>query len=143
MNIKVLVLAFTLMYPLSEALADTDWCYEYARWKDHDKTIEACTNGINSGKYSGRGLVIAYNNRGNAYKGKGDDDGALSDYSNAIDLDSKYAYAYNGRGNAYADKGDFSRAIGDYTKVIELDSKHADSNEYQAAKAALLDMKGK
>ena len=90
-----------------------------------DARIAACTRQIALGKWQGHGLAIWYNNRGNAYRSKGDIDRAIADYSEAIHLDPKYASPYNGRGNVYQDKKDYDRAIADYDQAIRLDPKYA------------------
>jgi|GEM_PF-6067835 len=70
--------------------------------------------------------AAAYNNRGNAWRHKGEYDRAIEDYSKAIELFEKVgdkinaAKVYNNRGNAWDDKGEYDRAIEDYTKAIEL-----------------------
>ena len=65
-----------------------------------------------------------YNNRGLAKEGKGDQDGAIADYSRAIELDPKFAAgAYSNRGLAKEAKGDHDGAIADYSRAIELDPK--------------------
>ena len=69
-------------------------------------------------------IYIAYNARGNCLHGKGDNDRAIADYTEAIRLDPKYANAYNNRGvSLQADKGDYDRAIADYNEAIRLDPK--------------------
>ena len=85
-----------------------------------DVKIAACTRAINSG--AGR-PSINYNNRGDAYRKKGDMDRAIADLTEAIRLDPKYANAYDNRGLAYRDKGDMDRAIADLTEAIRLDPK--------------------
>jgi tetratricopeptide (TPR) repeat protein len=52
---------------------------------------------------------------------KGDFDGAIADYSRAIELDPRYALAWGSRGAARAKKEDWDGAIADYTRAIELD----------------------
>jgi lipoprotein NlpI len=90
-----------------------------------DVQIAGCTEAIQSGKYSGKDLNWAYDNRGVAYGKKGDFDHAIADYTQAIALDPKIAKAYNNRGVAYATKGDHDRAIADFTQAIALDPKFA------------------
>ena len=62
----------------------------------------------------------AYNERGNAKGDKGDFDGAVADYTRAIELDPKFTEAYYNRGLAKKHKGDFDGAIADYNRVIEI-----------------------
>jgi tetratricopeptide (TPR) repeat protein len=68
--------------------------------------------------------VFALVSRGNAYKDKGDVDHAISDYSEAIRLNPKYALAFNNRGNAYRAKGELDRAISDYNEALRLDPEY-------------------
>ena len=63
----------------------------------------------------------AYNNRGFAYKNKGDHDRAIYDYNRVLEIDPNYAFAYNNRGNANRKKGDNDRAISDYNRALEID----------------------
>ena len=51
-----------------------------------DIQIDGCTSLINSGKQTPQTLVIAYNNRGNAYMAKGEYDRAIQDYDQSIKL---------------------------------------------------------
>ena len=62
----------------------------------------------------------AYNNRGNAYHGKGNHDRAIEDYNAALELRPDYADAYYNRGNAYQSKENYGRAIEDYGTAIQL-----------------------
>jgi tetratricopeptide (TPR) repeat protein len=68
---------------------------------------------------------LAYNNSGFARKANGDLDGAITDYTKAIESDPRYALAYYNRGVARHDKGDLDGAIADYTKAIEIDPRDA------------------
>ncbi len=53
---------------------------------------------------------------------KGDYQGAISDYSKAIDLNRNYAEAYNNRGNARAAINQRSAAINDFTQAVRINS---------------------
>jgi tetratricopeptide (TPR) repeat protein len=61
-----------------------------------------------------------YVNSGARKRGKGDLDGAIADYSKAIQLKPDYATAYYDRGAARMAKGDLDASIADYGKAIEL-----------------------
>ena len=77
-------------------------------------------------------LTRAYNNRGNAYEGKGKHDLAFEDYSMVIKINPDNADAYFYRGFTYELKLDFKKAIKDYDRVIELNPDHADVYAYRA-----------
>ena len=65
-----------------------------------------------------------YRDRGLAKQKKGDLDGAMADYNQAIKLDPKFTGAYNNRGNIKLKKGDLKGAMADYNQAIQLDSKY-------------------
>jgi len=90
-----------------------------------DIQIGGCTALIDSGIEPPRVLVIAYNNRGNAYAAKGEYDRAVQDYDQSIKLNPNYARAFNNRGVAYQKKGDYDRAINDFDDAIKLDPNYA------------------
>ena len=65
--------------------------------------------------------AVDYNNRGVDRQNAGDLDGAIADYTKAIEIDPRYRDAYNNRGTSRATKGDLDGAIADYTKGLEID----------------------
>ncbi len=68
--------------------------------------------------------VVAFNNRGLARKDKGDLDGAIKDYDEAIRLKSDYALAFNNRGLARKAKGDIQGAQQDFDEAARVDPKY-------------------
>jgi|GraSoiStandDraft_41_1057321.scaffolds.fasta_scaffold202435_2 tetratricopeptide (TPR) repeat protein len=82
--------------------------------------IEGCSSVIKAARESGENLAEAFNNRGMAYRLKGDLDRAIQDYGQAIKLNGKLASLYNNRGVAYDRKGEFDRAIQDYEQAVKL-----------------------
>jgi hypothetical protein len=84
-----------------------------------------------------------YFNSGAAKQAKFDFNGAIADYSKAIELKPDYFEAFNRRGQAKLSKGDVDGAIADYTKAIEL--KPDDARAYSLrgmAKSSRKDMDG-
>jgi tetratricopeptide (TPR) repeat protein len=65
--------------------------------------------------------------RGIQLREKGDFDGAIREYTEAIRLNPKYAEAYCMRGIAYKNKGDLDKAIADQTEAIRLKPKYAEA----------------
>jgi tetratricopeptide (TPR) repeat protein len=65
-------------------------------------------------------MAVTYYNRGVAKAQKGDLDGAVADFGQAIQLNPKYADAYNGRGFVYYQQKNYEKAINDYNEAIRL-----------------------
>ena len=78
-----------------------------------------------------------YNNRGNAYRDKGEIDKAIEDYNMAIKSDPEDAVPYNNRGVAYLNKGEVDIAIQDFSKAVECDTE--DANAYNNRGVAYFD----
>ena len=116
-------LAIALLVAASASLAQTA---QERRWCEGEdgatlaQRIEGCSSVIKAGRESGEKLAEAFNNRGIAYRGKGELDRAIQDYGEAIKLNGKLASLYNNRGVAYDHKGEFDRAIQDYEQAIKL-----------------------
>ena len=105
-------------------IAQADFTQEIRRC-DSDGThpdirIVACTRNIQSGRFTGPNLAVAFMNRGLAYKNKSQFDRAIADYSEAIRIKPDNAQVFNNRGNAYFFKGQWDRAIEDYDDAIRL-----------------------
>jgi lipoprotein NlpI len=66
-----------------------------------------------------------YHNRGIAKDDLQDYDGAIKDFSKAIEINPNFAEAYNNRGNAKANLQDYDGAIEDYNKAIEINPNYA------------------
>jgi tetratricopeptide (TPR) repeat protein len=85
-----------------------------------DQRIAACSAVIKPGRDKGEKLAEAFNNRGIAYRFKGDFDRAIQDYGQAIRLNPKSSAAFNNRGVAHDQKGEYERAVADYELSIKL-----------------------
>ncbi len=69
--------------------------------------------------------AFAYNNRGVAYRSKGQYDQAISDFNKALEINPRYARAHYNRGNTYYQMGRYDQAISDYNKALEINPRHA------------------
>ena len=65
-----------------------------------------------------------FNEGSNKFLSSQNYEGAILDYTKAINLNPKYLEAFYWRGKAKHDSGDFQSAINDFTKVIEIDPKN-------------------
>lgn len=77
-------------------------------------------------------LVTKLHETGSAKLKSGDLDGAIADFSEAIELNPKNPDAYLKRARAKSAKEDLDGAIADFTRVIELDPKNYDAYDERA-----------
>jgi tetratricopeptide (TPR) repeat protein len=66
-------------------------------------------------------MALVYNNIGNALNGRGNLDGSIAYYDEAIRLNPNMPNSYNNKGVVLDEKKDFYTAIGLYDRAIELD----------------------
>jgi tetratricopeptide (TPR) repeat protein len=135
--LRTAVLAVCLFLTASIAAAQTAeeiaWC-EGKRSPTADQRIHGCTATINSGKFQGKTLGVAYRLRADAeFYLKNDMDAALRDYDAAIKLDPTEPHLYYERADIYKVKAfnasgpqrkqyiDF--AIRDFSENIRLSAK--------------------
>ncbi|WP_071190276.1 tetratricopeptide repeat protein [Trichormus sp. NMC-1] len=71
--------------------------------------------------------AVAYKNRGNTRSDLGDFEGAIADYTQAIQINSHYVDAYYNRGNAHSDLGNYEAAIDDFSLVIKINYNYPDA----------------
>jgi tetratricopeptide (TPR) repeat protein len=71
--------------------------------------------------------AIVYSNRGIAYANLGNYKDAISDYTDAIRIDSDFSDAYYNRALMYTRLGHYEDAISDYTDAIRIDSDYTDA----------------
>ena len=88
-----------------------------------EPAIAACGRLIFAGKLNPRELAVMHNRRGFELERKGDDEGALKDYNEALRLDLKFALVFVNRAAIFRKKADLDAAIADYTNAIRLNPK--------------------
>jgi tetratricopeptide (TPR) repeat protein len=108
------------------ALVRSDDSGERCFTQDGDAAIAACTQAIQSGRFSGAELASIYDNRAIELRQQGEFDRAIADYSAAIRIDAELTGAYTGRGLAYEGKADAENAKADYRKALALAQKYDD-----------------
>lgn len=98
-----------------------DQCVNKDNTATFNVRVHACTDAINSGRWSGQALAWAFYSRGSTYLNWYDYDDAIADFGEAIRLDPKLAGAFIGRGKAHGAKGHLDLAIFDFSQAIRLD----------------------
>jgi tetratricopeptide (TPR) repeat protein len=117
-----LSLTATLAHPsFAQISAAANWaaCED---WKngDNDRVIAGCTAIIQANADPPTKLALAYKDRGNVVKNRGDFDRAMADYDHAIALAPAFAAAYADRGQVWAAKNELDRAMADLDRAIAL-----------------------
>ena len=97
--------------------------------RDLDRVISGCTALIRSGQYSGKDLVWAYGNRGNAYADLGEHRRAIEDFDQALRLDPGYAHAYANRANARCHLGQVEASLDDRIEALRLGAVTAEDGQ--------------
>jgi len=93
----------------------------------HASRLRQNANGFNTSAESGSIKVIdpftakAYTNRGVVRYEKGDVDGAIDDFNNAIEINPGLAAPYSNRGTARRLKGDLRGALADFDRSLTID----------------------
>jgi tetratricopeptide (TPR) repeat protein len=72
-------------------------------------------------------LANVLNSRGLKKEGVEDWQGALSDYSKALEINSEYANAHNNRGNIKLRRADYTGSVIDYDRAIGLNSRFVEA----------------
>jgi tetratricopeptide (TPR) repeat protein len=94
--------------------------------QDGDAAIAACTQAIQSGRFSGTELASIYDNRAIELRQQGEFDRAIADYTAALRIDAELTGAYAGRGLAWEGKAEDEKAKADYRKALALEQKYDD-----------------
>src|SRR5205085_9849106 len=72
-----------------------------------------------------RRMIAELNARGASKREQGDLDGALAEFTKALQLDPNHVLSLTNRGEIYRRKGDLTAAITDLAKAVELDARNA------------------
>jgi len=78
-------------------------------------------------KKSNLNTAEEYFYRGYDKSNKGDYNGAISDYTKAIEINPNFADAYYNRGSSKNDLKDYYGAVSDYTKAIEINPNYGEA----------------
>lgn len=108
------------------ALMRSDDSGERCFAQDGEAAIAACTQAIQSGRFSGAELASIYDNRAIELRQQGEFDRAIADYTAAIRIDAELTGAFTGRGLAWEGKADAENAKADYRKALALAQKYDD-----------------
>lgn len=117
--------AFTLFLAaapvVGAAIDDAKAGIQAAQAGKFQQAVEAFTRAIAAGELKPPALALVYNNRAHAYNELKQYEDAVTDATEAIKLNPKYANAYNTLGNAYRRQSKYREAINYYSKAILLE----------------------
>lgn len=114
-------LALALMASLLPGTAAAGVVEDCTQDDDWWLRIEACTDAIESDRWSGASAAWAYSNRAVAYAALGEYLSAFDDHEQAVRLDPGDARARNNKANSHADFREYERALAEYAAAIRLD----------------------
>ena len=126
MRLTGIALASLLFVLPAQAQQVQDWhvCQEKEK-TTLGNHVRSCTAIIRSERSSSKDKAVAYNNRGNFLRDRGELDRAIADFDAAVRLEPKSADTYINRGIARYRRGDLDRAIADYDEAIRIDPEDA------------------
>src|SRR6516162_10257108 len=104
---------------LAQTPQERGWC-ESEDAVTVDQRIDGCSAVIKAARDKGDKLAEAFNNRGVAYRLKGDYDRAIADYNQAIKLKADFAPAFDNRCWARAVVGILKQALADCNQALRL-----------------------
>jgi tetratricopeptide (TPR) repeat protein len=95
---------------------------EFAGNKLYLDAVEYYTRAIrtNKGEIPMDDVARIFNSRGMAYLSMNDQDSAIADFSNALELDEKNQEFALNRGNVFLNRKQYERALDDFSLVIKL-----------------------
>ncbi len=117
----VVAFGFGLLFA-GPALAASQQDWDACQSKDPARVIPACSSIIPDTTETPQSRADAYVFRAGAYIERGNIDGAIRDYTEAIKLTPRNVIAYVSRALAYFHKGDRDKAILDYAIANKLDA---------------------
>ena len=95
-------------------------------WLDDDKIIDVCGALLDNEKTAKADRIKALTARAAALGRKREDDRAIADNDQAVNVDPKLGDAYYALGLAWARKGDHDQAIVDYDQAVGINPTYAD-----------------
>lgn len=100
---------------------------EFAGNRLYLDAVEYYTRAIrtNKGEIPMEDVARIFNSRGMAYLSLNDQDRAITDFSNALELDEKNQEVALNRGNVFLDRKQYERAQDDFSMVIKLNPRSA------------------
>lgn len=116
--LRVIVTAAALLPGLTGTALAND--FVICRDQSGDVAIAACSRAIASSTLSQASRAYAFYNRGVEYKAKGNFDGALADFTQAIRLRPGVPEYFTARGLVHEERRDIAAARADFTQALSL-----------------------
>jgi tetratricopeptide (TPR) repeat protein len=106
-------------------------CYDEATWGNSDiDALDVCNRAIDEALLSTRDLAATYVNRGIVRVNRGDIDGGLKDYREALRLRPKLGDAMANMGTAYLRAEQYQEALRNLDKALQYDNLRHPSHVY-------------
>jgi tetratricopeptide (TPR) repeat protein len=128
------ILLLVALFGASAVADDRQLCEHSAQ--DPSASIPACTRLLEQGGADAQ-VSASFNNRGVAKVGVGDLDGALKDFTAALDKSPSFVDAVKNRGIVHKLAGAYDLAVADFSRALRLDRNSPDL--YNLRGSALLD----
>src|SRR5580765_3275248 len=124
---SVLLAALGIGFSLPAMAQTSDQLLQYCVDPHPEVRLLACTIIINGRQVMGQDLGDTYTARGTAYSITGDEQHAIEDFSQALQIDPGRVLVLSYRGDAYLARGDYDRAIADFSRAVQLDPDYTDA----------------
>lgn len=97
-------------------------CFNQAKYGNSDRNaLSICDKAIENGMLNKKDIAATYVNRGIVRSSRGDLEGAVEDYNNALRINPTLGEAFANRGTVYIRKEQYTMALDELDRALSLD----------------------
>ncbi len=112
--------SFASTVVIGEGLGEA--CFNQAKYGHSDRdALNICDKAIENGFLSKKDAAATYVNRGIVRSSRGDLEGAVTDYNNALRINPTLGEAFANRGTVYIRKEQYTTALNELDRALSLD----------------------